>query len=229
MRVLVRVLVVLMFLASWPAQAQDGPAQQVFAPKSGSGPVVVMLSGRTGAQAYVAAAQQIADAGFNVVLVDGNDLHDKDQRKVWTTLRGIITRAQASASAQPGKVGVVGYSLGGGVALGYATRMADLVATVALSYPVTSFIKDPAAFIAKTKVPVHIYAGVDDTFENCCLIDTARKLAEAAAASQPPILTLTEYPGVGHGFNLANAPAKDQPAGQDAMRQTIEQLKQALH
>ena len=42
------------------------------------------------------------------------------------------------------------------------------------------------------------------------------------------MLTLHEYNGVGHGFNLATAARKDQAAGQDAMERTIAQLKEAL-
>ncbi|HMM54364.1 MAG TPA: alpha/beta fold hydrolase [Candidatus Desulfobacillus sp.] len=225
MNLLARLAFLLPLLLPCHVLAQDAPPQQVFASGTGGGPVVVMLSGRTGAQAYAPSAQKIADAGFNVVLVDANELYGKDTRKVWTLLRGIITRAQAN---RPGKVGVVGYSLGGGLALAYAARMPDLVATVVLAYPATSFVKDPADFIAKTKVPVHIHAGVDDSFENCCLIGTARQLAQAAAASPPPILTLTEYPGVGHGFNLPTASAKELSAGEEAMNRTIAQLKQAL-
>lgn len=42
------------------------------------------------------------------------------------------------------------------------------------------------------------------------------------------MLTLHEYDGAGHGFNLATAARKDQAAGQDAIKRTIAQLKQAL-
>jgi len=162
------------------------------------------------------------------VLVDGNDFWIKDTGRAWNMLKGVITRAQASSHAQPGKVGVIGYSLGGASALGYAAKMPDLVATVVVGYPDTSFIKDPSEFIAKTKVPVLMFAGTADTYMNCCSIEKARQLAEAAKASSPPMLTLHEYNGVGHGFNLATAARKDQPAGQDALERTITHLKQAL-
>ena len=101
-------------------------------------------------------------------------------------------------------------------ALAYAAKMPDLVATVVANYPLTSFIKDPADFIARTKVPVLMLAGTADTYKDCCLIEKARQLAEAAKATSPPILTLHEYQNVGHGYNLATAASKDQPAGIDA-------------
>jgi len=224
-----RGLVTALAVIAWGAQAQDvAPPQQVFAPQSGKAPVVVVFSGQTGMQAYHQTAQQIADAGFHVVLVDGNDFWLKDTRKAWGLVKDVITRAQSGPAVQPGKVGVVGYSLGGGVALAYAAQMPDLVATVAVSYPLTSFIKEPAAWVAKIKVPVLMLTGTADTYKNCCLIDTARQLAQAAAAATPPMLTLHEYNGVGHGFNLATAAPRDQASGQDAMKRTIALLKQAL-
>jgi dienelactone hydrolase len=189
---------------------------------------VVIISGQTGMPGYAMTAQQIADAGFDVVLVDGNDFWIKDTSRAWSMVKGVITRAQASSHALPGKVGVIGYSLGGASALTYAARMPELVATVVVAYPLTSFIKDPSDFVAKIKVPVQMFAGTADTYKDCCLIEMARRLADAAKASSPPMLTLHEYNGVGHGFNLATAARKDQAAGQDALERTIAQLKQAL-
>ncbi|MDW3683338.1 alpha/beta fold hydrolase [Cupriavidus sp. CV2] len=224
-----RFLVSLLAAVSLCAGAQDsGPKQQEFLPKSGNGRVVVLVSGQTGMPGYVMTAQQIADAGFDVVLVDGNEFWIKDTSRAWNMLKEVITRAQAGARALPGKLGVVGYSLGGATALTYAARMPELVAAVVVGYPYTAFIKDPADFVAKIKVPVQMFAGTADTYKDCCRIETARQLADAAKASSPPMLTLHEYDGVGHGFNLATAARKDQAAGQDAIERTIAQLKQAL-
>jgi len=226
---ILRFLVAALAGAAFCVTAQDsGPKRQEFAPQSGTGRVVVVISGQTGMANYTMTAQQIADAGFDVVLVDGNDFWIKDTRNAWNMLKEVITGAQAGSHAMPGKVGVVAYSLGGGSALSYAARMPDVVATVVVSYPMTSFIKDPSDFVAKIKVPVLMLAGTDDTYNNCCLIGTARQLADAAKASSPPMLTLHEYNGVGHGFNLPRAARKDVAAGQDAMQRTISELKQAL-
>lgn len=163
-----------------------------------------------------------------VVLLDSNQLWIKDTNAAWTMLKGAITRAQAGPHAQPGKVGIVAYSLSGGVALAYATRMPELVETVVVSYPNTSFIKNPTEFVGKMKVPVLMMAGTADTDKDCCLIETARQLEQAAKASSPTMVTLHEYAGVGHGFNLTTAPRKDQVAGQDGVERTVAWLHQAL-
>jgi dienelactone hydrolase len=225
----IRLLVAALATFAMGAGAQDpGPSKQEFTPKSVPARVVIVVSGQSGMPAYTQTAQQIANAGFQVVLVDGNDFWIKDTRRAWDMLRGVITGAQAGPNALPGKVGVVGFSLGGATTLTYAARMPDLVATAIAAYPLTSFIKDPADFVGKLKVPVQVFAGTTDTYNNCCLIDTARQLAAAAKASPTPLLALHEYNGVGHGFNLPTAAAKDVYAGQDAMERTIAILKQAL-
>jgi dienelactone hydrolase len=214
---------------SFYASAQDAsPKQQEFVPKAGKGRMVVLISGQTGFAGYVPVAQQFADAGFSVVLVDGNDFWIKDTARAWNMLKDVIARAQTSSNALPGKVGVVGYSLGGASALTYAARMPEIVATVVAVYPYTAFIREPSDFVAKIRVPVQVLAGTADTYKDCCLIDMARKLADAAKRASPAMLTLHEYDGAGHGFNLASAPQKDQAFGRDAMERSVARLRQAL-
>ena len=199
MRIVNRFLVVALVLVSVIANAQGtAPRSQEFAPEVRAGPGRRPDFGAAaGAANYTTVAQQFAGAGFDVVLVDGNDFWMKDTAAAWNMLKGVITNAQTGSHAIPGKVGVVGYSLGGGSAMSYAARMPGLVATVIVGYPLTSFIKDPADFVSKIKVPVTMYAGTADTYKDCCLIDKARQLAEAAKAGAPPMLTLHEYNGVG--------------------------------
>jgi hypothetical protein len=61
------------------ASAQDAAlTQQEFVPKSGTGRVVAMVSGQTGPANYAQSAQELADAGFDVVLYDGNQLWIRD-------------------------------------------------------------------------------------------------------------------------------------------------------
>ena len=94
----------------------EGPAQTVYAPPSGTGPIVVLLSGHSG-------------PGLYTVLLDGKDILTREQDGA-SNLRKAIARAQRSAQAIPGKAVVIGFSRGGGGALLYAASMPDLVSAV---------------------------------------------------------------------------------------------------
>ena len=227
MRAVLRMLPVLLALAAAPARADDGvPAQREFLPKAGSGRVVVVISGQTGASSYTSIAQDFADAGYDTVLVDGNDFWLKGGAGN-ALLQGVIARAQASPHALPGKVGVVGFSLGGASALAYAARLPEQVATVVAMYPLTRFIQDPAGFVARIKVPVLMLAGTADTWQGCCVIETARALAAAAQAEpEPSLFVLHEYPGAEHGFAMNTS--HQRALVSDSRDRAIAQLRQYL-
>src|SRR5580658_3029387 len=106
MRALIRFLLLLLAGVALLAQADDSvPAQREYLPKAGSGRVVVVISGRTGASNYTSISQDFADAGYYTVLVDGNDFWIKGGGGN-ALLQGVIARAQASPHAVAGKVGV---------------------------------------------------------------------------------------------------------------------------
>ena len=228
MRVLLRSLLLLLACIAFGARADDaGPPQKEYVPKSGTGRVVVVVSGQTGASNYTSISQDFADAGYYTVLVDGNDLWIKGGGGN-ALLQGVIARAKASPHAVAGKVGVVCFSLGGAVGLTYATRLPDQVATVVAMYPLTNFIKDPADFVGKIKVPVLMLAGTADTYHSCCVIEKARELADAAKANPDvaPLFVLHEYPGADHGFNMNTSHQRALVA--DSRDRAIAQLRQYL-
>jgi len=228
MRALLRFLCVVVTLVVLAARAQDaGPPQKDYVPKGGTGRVVVVISGQTGASNYTSIAQDIADAGYYTVLVDGNDFWIKGGGGN-ALLQGVIARAQASPHAVAGKVGVVAFSLGGATALTYAARLPDSVATVVVMYPLTNFIQNPADFIGKVKVPVLMLAGTADTYKGCCTIDKARALADAAKANPDvaPLFVLHEYEGADHGFNMNTS--HQRALVSDSRDRAIAQLRQYL-
>ena len=228
MRALLRSLLLLLACIAFGARADDaGPPQKEYVPKAGSGRVVVVVSGQTGASNYTSISQDFADAGYYTVLVDGNDLWIKGGGGN-ALLQGVIAKAQASPHAVAGKVGVVAFSLGGAVGLTYATRLPDQVATVIVMYPLTNFIKDPADFVGKIKVPVLMLAGTADTYHSCCVIEKARELADAAKANPDvaPLFVLHEYPGADHGFNMNTSHQRALVA--DSRDRAIAQLRQYL-
>ena len=210
------------------AHADDGgPAQREYLPKAGTGRVVVVISGQTGASNYTSISQDLADAGYYTVLVDGNDFWIKGGGGN-ALVKGVIARAQASPHALAGKVGVVAFSLGGAAALTYAARLPDQVATVVAMYPLTSFIQNPADFVGKIQVPVLVLAGTADTYRNCCTIEAARALAAAASANPDvaPLFVLHEYAGAEHGFNMNTS--HQRALVSDSRDRAIAQLRQYL-
>ena len=228
MRALLRLLSLLLTCVALAAHADDaGPPQKEYLPKAGTGRVVVVLSGQTGASNYTSISQDFADAGYYTVLVDGNDLWIKGGGGK-ALLEGVIARAQASPHAVAGKVGVVAFSLGGGAALTYAARMPEQVATVVVMYPLTSFIQNPADFVGKIKVPVLMLAGTADTYKGCCTIEKARALADAAKANPDvaPLFALHEYEGADHGFNMNTS--HQRALVSDSRDRAIAQLRQTL-
>jgi dienelactone hydrolase len=227
MRLLLRLLSVVLTCAALAVHADDSsPAQREYLPKGGTGRVVIVISGQTGASNYTSISQDFADAGYYTVLVDGNDLWIKGGGNA--LLQGVIARAQASAHAVAGKVGVVGFSLGGAAALTYAARMPEHVATVIAMYPLTNFIQHPDDFVGKVKVPVLMLAGTADTYKSCCTIAAARALAEAAKNNSDvaPLFVLHEYEGAEHGFNMNTS--HQRALVSDSRDRAIAQLRQYL-
>ena len=228
MRVLLRWAFALLACVALVAHADEaGPPQKEYPPKGGTGRVVVVISGQTGASNYTSISQDFADAGYYTVLVDGNDLWIKGGGGN-ALLQGVIARAQASPHAVAGKVGVVGFSLGGASALTYAARLPDQVAAVVVMYPLTNFIQAPADFVGKIKVPVLMLAGTADTYKGCCTIEMARALADAAKKNPDvaPLFVLHEYEGADHGFNMNTS--HQRALVSDSRDRAIAQLRQYL-
>jgi len=197
-------------------------AQQEFPPPSGKGRVVVVAAGASGAPSYRQVAGEIAKLGYDAVLVEANGWANTEGKG----LRDAIAAAQKMPHALPGKVGLVGFSLGGGYVLAYGTAWSDEVAVVAAWYPATSGFKDVAGWAGRVKVPTVMFAGEDDVYHHCCLIDKARELGRAAQAAGAPF-ELTTYPNAPHGFVLGGEGYKPRPHA-DAFARTQAALRKAL-
>jgi dienelactone hydrolase len=99
--------------------------------------------------------------------------------------------------------------------------MPDTISAVVTYYPSTNFITNPGDFASKVKVPTLIFAGVLDTYKDCCVIERARKLAAAGGS-----IRLVEYPDAGHAFAIKRFPKswRGNDAA-DAFRRTLDYLK----
>lgn len=204
------------------AASAAAPAQTEYPPPGGKGPVVVVISGQLGPARYDASARKIADLGYDVTLLDGNAMQGRGP-----ALKAAILEAQSSAHARPGKVAVVGFSLGGGVALAFASRWPDLVATLVAWYPATKFIHDVPSFAGGIAVPVLMFVGEQDHYENCCLADTAKALAAASSAAGGRVEVIA-YPGADHDFIFPGR-AYDAEASFDSWRRATARLAQFLN
>ncbi len=209
----------------------DGPAQTVYAPASGKGPIVVVISGQTGQNSYQTYAAELAKLGYYTVLLDGKDILNPALTGP-VALKSAIERAQRSPAAVPGKAAVIGFSLGGGGALYNAAPMQDLVSMVVAYYPYTRTWVDKVGFFVKRfRVPVLVMAAQRDRYQNCCLVETAQAM-EAAAKEAGVKFELVVYSEADHGFNLESG-ARGEPMrayrrddDRDAWRRTLEMLKQ---
>lgn len=205
------------------AAPRHATAQQEFPPPQGKGRVVVVASGASGPRDYREVAGRIANLGYDVVLFDSN----KWAGSQGEGMRDAIAQALRMPHALPGKVGLVGFSQGGGYVLGFGSAWSEQVAVVAAWYPSTTAIKDVAAWAARVRVPVVMFAGEDDTYHGCCLIDKARAIGRAAQAAGAPF-ELTTYPNTPHHFIVGSASYKPQAFG-DAFARTEAALKRNLN
>jgi len=224
MKVFYRVIAIMLLVSVSRVYAQERlPSQKEFEPPNGKGRAVVVISGQTGPGSVAYFAKDIAAQGYYVVLVNGNDFRKKGEGGA--LLKGVISRAQRSPHALPGKAAVIGFSLGGAPSLTYATRMPVSVSAVVAYYPATYFITQPGAFVSQIKVPTLMFAGVLDTYKNCCVIETARRLAAAARAGKVP-LSVIEYPDAAHGWAIKYSKDWRGNDAADAFRRTLDHLRQ---
>jgi dienelactone hydrolase len=186
-----------------------------FPPPSGSGRVVVVASGMSGPDHYVTVAKAIAAMGYDAVLFDGNSMEGNHGAGVLAA----IDEAQHAPHALPGKVALVGFSLGGGMVLFYGTPHADLAVGAVAWYPATWFIKDVPGYASRLQMPVVMFAGGADHYrDDCCVASKGQILADAATAAGKSF-TLTVYPGVDHDF-VRDGGHYDRDAYEDALAKT---------
>jgi dienelactone hydrolase len=148
--------------------------------------------------------------------VDGNDVIRA------ATLRTVIADSQSAPQAIPGKVALVGFSLGGVAVLLHGAPLKDQVSVVVAYYPAIDWVvSDITSLAAKLQTPVLLFAGEKDDF---CKIESIRAL-DAAPKAVP--FELVVYPNAGHRFILKGFDYRAQDAD-DAWARTAAFLKR-LH
>jgi carboxymethylenebutenolidase len=129
--------------------------------------------------------------------------------------------AAAFLKAHPactGRIGVVGFCWGGGVANMLATRLPDLGAAVPF------YGNQPAADeVAKIKAPLLIHYAENDE-----RINAGWPPYEAALKAAKVAYTVYIYPGTQHGFNNDTTPRYDEAAAKLAWQRTIDFFNERL-
>jgi len=203
--------------------AQPAAAQKEFPPPQGKGRIVLVASGKSGPSHYEFVSKEIARLGYDVMLFDGNAMEGTNGEG----LRTAIAQAKQAPHGLPGKMAIVGFSLGGGMALYYGVQQPDDVAGVVAWYPATNFIKNIPGWVAKVKVPVLMFAGEKDRFDNnCCVIEKAHILDDAAKAGGLDFKLVT-YPRADHDF-VKDGMHYNAEAYSDALQLTAAKLKEFL-
>jgi dienelactone hydrolase len=198
-------------------------AQQEFPPPQGKGRVVVVSSGMSGPAHYAQVASEIAALGYDVLLVDGNS----EENTHGAGVKNAIQQALAMPHALPGKVALVGFSLGGGESMYYGTQWGDQVAGAVLWYPANKFIRDVAGFANRLQVPVVVFAGGKDHYrDGCCTADNDSAL-QAASKAAGKSFDLTIYPDANHDFVKGGEHYNSQ-AYDDAFKRMSDALKMFL-
>jgi hypothetical protein len=209
------------------SHGEGGPAEIDLPPPSGTGRVVLLLSGEDGTSPYQGYAEKLAKLGYYAVLLEGRPFLSDDMQG-GVRLQNAIAKAQSSPSALPGKIAVVGFSLGGGAALTYAERQPEQVATVIAYYPATVFITkvtDIKTFVGKFQVPLLAFAGGKDLYKDCCLLTTIQSMQATATELGKP-MNLVVYPNAEHNF-IKGAGYRAEDAD-DAWKRTTATLAQYL-
>lgn len=152
---------------------------------------------------------------------------DEDKaRELFPKLDQVKTKADFVAAASylkklpegNGKVGVVGFCYGGGMANFLATRVADLAAAVPFYGN-----QPPVEDVPKIKAPLLIHYAENDERINAGWPKYEAALKASGIRYQAHI-----YPGVQHGFNNDTTPRFDDHAARLAWQRTVEFFKTHL-
>jgi len=210
---------------AWPKTAQTGA--------TGKLPVVMVVHENRGLNPHIEdIARRLALDGFLAVAPDaltplGGYPGDEDKaRDLFGKLDAPKTRADMLAVARHlltvpmgnGRLGVVGFCWGGGIANYLATQVPELAAAVPFYGA-----QPPAADVAKIKAPLLIhYAGEDER------INAGWPAYEQALKANHVPYQAFIYAGAQHGFNNDTTPRFDAAAAKLAWDRTVAFFKDKL-
>ena len=131
----------------------------------------------------------------------------------WQMLRDVA--AAIEVASQGGKVGIVGFCLGGTVAWGAAGQLSDLSAAVGYyGGAVVRFADD------KPKVPTQLHFGEKDAGIHLTDVETIK--------AKRPDVEVFIYPGAQHGFHFDERSSYDKPSADIAGPRSLAFLSKHL-
>ena len=214
---------------AYPSPDGHGTIRGYLVRPAGGGPRggVVVVHENRGLNPYIEdVARRVAVAGFTALAPDGltplggypgTDDEGKvlqrrlDKGKLLEDFIAAFGHLKSDPDSN-GKVGVVGFCYGGGVANAMAVRLPDLAASVPF-YGRQASAED----VAKIEAPLLLhYAGLDQR------INQGWPEYEAALKAQGKEYTAHIYPGVNHGFHNDTTPRYDAAAAELAWARTID-------
>ncbi len=201
--------------------------------KAGKVACVVVVHENRGLNPYIAdVARRVAVAGYMALAPDGLTPlggypgNDDEGRAMQAKLDGAkLTEDFIAAfgylkghAGSTGKVGVVGFCFGGGVANRMAVRIPDLAAAVPFYG-----VQPPASDVPKIGAPLLLhYAGLDTR------ITSGWPAYEAALKENGKRYSAYIYPNVNHGFHNDTTPRYDEAAATLAWSRTLDFFKANL-
>jgi carboxymethylenebutenolidase len=197
-------------------------------------PGVLVIHENRGLNPYIEdVARRVAIAGFLALAPDalaplGGYPGDDDQgREMQRQLDGEKITEDFIAAARylhahpagDGKVGVVGFCFGGGMANTLAVRIPEIISAAVPFYGRQAAAEDAPKI--KAKLLIH-YAELDER------INAGAAAYEAALKKAAVDYTVHMYPGVNHGFHNDTTPRYDEAAAKLAWQRTIDFFNKTL-
>jgi carboxymethylenebutenolidase len=198
-----------------PAQAGKAPGVVVFHENRGLNPYIEDVTRRVAAAGYVAFAP---DALAPVGGYPGNEdraremFNKLEQPKVIENLMGAYPVLKGRPECN-GRIGAVGFCMGGLYTNVMATRYPDLRAAVPFYGPPPPNLAD----VVKIKAPMLVQLAENDNFVN----SKWPGLEEALKANNVSY-TMRMYPGTQHGFHNDTTPRYDEAAAKLAWQRTLD-------
>lgn len=218
------------------AQTVDGGTSEGYlARPSGRGPGILVLPTWWGLGGQIrSVADRLAEEGFVALAPDvyhGEGALGADEgQKLAETLPTDRVAADLTGAARylsgivDGSVGVLGFGLGGSLAL-FAAGLSDDVVAVGAFYPLVPWQPATPDWSAFGGTAAVVHAADEDAVTTGPELDVARKAVEEAGGE----LTVYEYPGTRRGFYNDDRPdSYDHHAARSAWARTLEVFRTRL-